>query len=446
MAGNHVLLETIVLSQSTSSVTFDNLPTSGYTDLKIVASARSDRADLSDNIIISFNGSTANLSYRYLQGSGTSAYSSTSTTGYVGTQGASTSTAKTFGNAEYYIPNYRSGDYKSVSSDSIDETNAAGAYQTLVAQLWSNTAAITSINLKPQVGSNFVTNSTFSIYGVAALGTTPAVAPKATGGNIVANDGTYWYHAFLTSGTFTPQTALSCDALVIAGGGGGGAPGTAGGAGAGGLLAFTSQSLTATNYICTVGAGGVAGALGNDSQFGALTLVKGGGYGVGSGTGATGGSGGGGGISSGAGGSPTSGQGNAGGTGFSSGTGTTRGAGGGGGSAAVGSNGSSGAGGTGGAGVSTYSSWGSATNTGQLVSSTYYYAGGGGGGSSAGSGTYAGGNGGGGAGTGSGTVDATAGTANTGGGGGGGGTTSGVANSNGAAGGSGIVIIRYAMV
>ena len=218
---NYVLLERTELNASAASVTFSNIPQTGYTDLKVVASARSDRSDTSDNIIISFNGLTTNLSYRYVQGNGASASSSSGSTGYVGSQDASTATVSTFGNAEYYIPNYTSSNYKSVSSDAVDETNATNAYATLTAQLWSAVAAITSINLKPQVGSNFVQYSTFSLYALAAFGTTPTIAPKASGGNITT-DGTYWIHTFNTNGTFTPQTGLSCDYLVVAGGGGGG--------------------------------------------------------------------------------------------------------------------------------------------------------------------------------------------------------------------------------
>jgi hypothetical protein len=44
MPNNMILLETIALTQSAASVTFDNLPTSGYTDLKIVISARTEAA------------------------------------------------------------------------------------------------------------------------------------------------------------------------------------------------------------------------------------------------------------------------------------------------------------------------------------------------------------------------------------------------------------------
>jgi hypothetical protein len=436
MPNNYVLLETIALTQSAASVTFDNLPTSGYTDLKIVSSARSDRADTSDNIIISFNGSTANLSFRYLQGNGASAYSSSGSTGYVGTQDASTATANTFGNAEYYIPNYRSANFKSVSSDSVDETNATNAYATLTAQLWSNTAAITSINLKPQVGSNFVANSTFSLYGVAAFGTTPVLAPKATGGNIVANDGTYWYHAFTSSGSFVPQVDLTCDALIV--GGGGGANQGGGGAGGYRLISAIFAATGVSNSI-VIGAGGTGGdwTAGTSTSGVASSALSyssaGGGRGSGvNGNGVAGGSGGGGGGIAG-GGSTTGGAGNTPSTSPSQGnngggivvSANNQGGAGGGGASAVGSNApGTGFGGAGGAGSNSASTWATATNTGV---SGFYAGGGGGGGNGS---NAAGGSGGGGSGNG------TAGTASTGGGGGG-------AFGTGASGGSGIVIIRY---
>jgi hypothetical protein len=449
MAGNYVLLETIALTQTAASVTFDNLPTSGYTDLKVVMSSRGTGSLVYDTTKLVFNSTASGYSTRYIQGSGSAAIS--------GTSGASTyieiideggnATTNTFSNIEIYIPNYRSSNNKSVSIDAVTETNATTVYMRLNAALWSNTAAITSITLTPDASAAYAANSTFSLYGVAAFGTTPVLAPKATGGNIVANDGTYWYHAFTSSGNFVPQVGLTADCLVIAGGASGGN----GGGGAGGLLAYTSQSLTAINYTVTVGAGGAAGLVsgngvnGNNSQFGSLTAATGGGKGAYTGAAAVGGSGGGG-ASGGAGGTAagaagTSGQGSAGGTGASG--GTNSGGGGGGGATAVGGNGSAGVAGAGGAGSSAYSSWGVATTTGQNVSGTRWYAGGGGGGAG---GTNspktpgAGGNGGGGAGgnTPSGGTPATAGTANTGGGGGGI-----YDNDPSGVGGSGIIIIRY---
>jgi len=435
MPANFVLLERTELNASAASVTFANIPQTGYTDLKIVMSSR---ADSTQNLVdIKFNSSSVGYTRRSVYGDGTSASSASGSDSQNLIQSISTNTASTFGNTEIYIPNYTSSNYKSVSMDTVQENNATAATALLGTVLWSNTAAITTVSLTP-VSGNFVANSTFSLYGLAAVGTTPVIAPKASGGNVIATDGTYWYHAFLASGTFTPATSLNADVLVIAGGGGGGGGNNDGAGGAGGLLAFTSQSLTATSYTCTVGAGGVGaasahGLTGSDSQFGALTLVKGGGGG--GSVGYSGGSGGGNGFDqTGAAGAGTSGQGFAGGPGQNSPPDYY--GGGGGGSAEAGNTDGNGHGGD---GLSTYSSWGLATSTGQNISGTVYFAGGGSGAGQSTSTSRPGGDGGGGRGAGSSGL-ATAGTVNTGGGGGSGGNSAG--NTPGS-GGSGIVIIRY---
>lgn len=440
---NYILLERIELNASAASVTFANIPQTGYTDLKISISARTtDTSGVWNGITASFNGTsvTTNWSGRELYGTGSAAASFNLGTadqnagGYLTTASA---TSSTFSNNDIYIPNYTGSAYKSVSVDSVTENNATAALAIFEANLWSNTAAINSVTLAPKAGS-FVANSTFSLYGLAAVGTTPVIAPKASGGNRIDYDGTYYYHVFNTSGTFTPQTGITADVLVVAGGGGGGGGNNDGAGGAGGLLGFSSQSLTATSYTCTVGAGGVGaanvhGLTGSDSQFGALTLVKGGGGG--GSVGYSGGSGGGNGFDqTGAAGAGTSGQGFAGGPGQNSGPDYW--GGGGGGSAEAGNTDGNGHGGD---GVSTYSSWGLATGTGQNISGTVYYAGGGSGAGQATSTNRPGGDGGGGRGAGSAGL-ATAGTVNTGGGGGSGGNSAG--NTPGS-GGSGIIIIRY---
>jgi len=444
---NYVLLERVEVGETAvSSITFNSIPQTGYTDLKIVVSARdSSTADASGNLYnISFNGSTTTYTNKLLYGDGASVASATAYTRMIGeaTTNASGSTANTFGNGEVYIPNYTSANYKSWSSEGVAERNATNAYAAINAGLWSTTSAITSVAISPNSGS-WVQYSTFSLYGLAAVGTTPTKAPKASGGSIIQTDGTYWYHAFLASGTFTPAVGLSCDVLVVAGGGGGGSESGlyGGGGGAGGLLAFTSQSISTGNTTVTVGAGGAGatnanGTVGVDSQFGALTLVKGGGYGEGNGgAGGNGGSGGGGARSQ-SGGTATSGQGYAGGGATSTGYGS-----GGGGAGAVGTGGSSSGISTGGAGLSTVSPFGSFSSMFTLlgVGVSGFIAGGGGG-----VGNNTGGSNGGSGGGGRGfnyspsTTAGTAGTANTGGGGGGG--QSGTASY---AGGSGIVIVRY---
>lgn len=280
----------------------------------------------------------------------------------------------------------------------------------------------------------------------------------ASGGTEVTSGG-YKYHTFTSSGTFTVSSgSSSIEYLIVAGGGSGGANYVGAGGGAGGLL---QGSMTASgNLSITVGAGasgasggaGTAGLDGSDSSIGSsIVAIGGGGGGTSSGaTGVAGRSGGSGGGSGGYGsptngwGNGTSGQGNRGGAGWDGIQQFTT-AGGGGGAGAVGGNASQSgtsdtSGGDGGIGLN-YSTWATATSTGD----SGYYAGGGGGSTDKGGGAnYAGSGGTGGlGGGGTGATQAsgtTSGAVNTGGGGGGLRSTG-----TSGAGGSGIVIIRYAV-
>jgi hypothetical protein len=458
-AQNYVLLERIELNATTASVTFASIPQTGYTDLKIVLSARSDYAGVVETCNLQINGvTTATYPSRYLQGDGAAASSATTNISGsvpIGVVTGNTATASTFGSVEIYLPNYTdSSNYQSLSGDSVSENNATTSYARLSAGLWQNNAAVTTIAIFPYLGTNWLANSTFSLYGISALGTTP-VAPKAEGGNQLYSDGTYWYHIFTTSGTFRVNQALTCDYLVVAGGGGGGKDGGGGGGGGlrstvtatgGGGTLESALAVAASSYSITVGAGGasgasgVAAASGTNSIFSSITSTGGGAGGgdVGTATGYSGGSGGGtkrDTTNNTGGGAGTANQGYAGGVGCGTAFG---GAGGGGGTGATGGKGTSTGtasgerGGVGGAGVAT------------SITGTSVTRGGGGGGANFGSSVVpTGGSGGGGNG---GAWDfansyasrtyATSGTANTGGGGGGDSGSPGT-------GGSGIVIIRY---
>jgi hypothetical protein len=455
-------------SGGASSVTFSNIPQT-FTDLKVVCSIRSNRSLTNDSLELKPNGSTSSRAGRVLLGDGSSP-SSTTTTGEVAYAAltGNTATASVFSNIEIYCPNYTSSNYKSFSSDGVTENNATTAYAALNAWLWSNTAAITSLEFVSATGNSFMEYSEFWLYGISNSTTNQATTvPYASGGDVITTDGSYWYHAFKYSGSFTPLKNLTADVLVVAGGGGSGGSqtsdkGSAGG-GAGGIIYFAAQALTnATNYTCSVGAGGAAGASsgsggvmvgsnGGNSVFGALTAGVGGGGGA-AGYGADGPSinhngkdGGSGGGSTRAGTIGLTTQTGTGATayyGFNGGEGQggTNGGAGGGGAGQVGFSvtGGSNAGVNGGAGINTYSSWASATSTG----ASGYFAGGGGGGSYSGGATTGGAGGGGNGGAGGGG-QGTAGTANTGGGGGGtGGNASAHGGNNG---GSGIIIVRYAV-
>jgi hypothetical protein len=413
----------------------------------------------------------SNYSLTDLYADGTTANSSRQSNS---TGGGSSTSSGTRSTLTYQINNYSNN---KIFKSALGRNSNTSAIITMSISTWRNTAPINSITLFTSTADSWSIGSTFTIYGVKAAAA-QFIPTKAAGGDIVASDGTYAYHAFLTSGVFRPAQSITADILVVAGGAAGSGTAAAGG-GAGGLLGFTSQSLTAIPYTCTVGSGGAyAGNTrvnGINSQFGALTAAVGGGGGgwrsgsSATATGATGGSGGGSAgasYSSSGGGSGTVGQGSSGGT-----FGSTIAAAGGGGAAANGAAADSSGtyiGGAGGQGA-TYNStvggsagpyafinsMGAATGTGELSSGNYYYAGGGGGGSAGvlGSAGGAAGLGGGGrGGNGSSTanserfLDGTPGRPNTGGGGGGGGQQQGTGrDGNGANGGSGIIIVRYAL-
>jgi hypothetical protein len=456
----YTLIQKTTLNASAASITLSSIPQT-FTDLVVKISSRSDAATTQYNSFIRPNAATTG--YRevawYFYSTSILAITGANTSLYYSYAAGNTSLANTFSSNEIYINNYSSTTlFKQFSIDSSVENNNIGTGYVIIHDggTWASTSQMTSLYLSPESG-NYLAGTTVSLYGVAKLNVSPVAGPKASGGDIITNDGTYWIHQFLNSGTFTPSSTLSCDYLVVAGGAGGGAGQTgnslAGGGGAGGLRSTvtatggggsleTALSLTGgTSYTVTIGAGGTAtsgtpgqsGTNGGNSVFSTITST-GGGFGAGGSSGASGASGGSGGggrnNNSSLGGAGTANQGRAGGNG--QGTGGDSG-GGGGGAGAVGGNGSGQQGGNGGNGVAT-----------SISGSSVTYAGGGGG-STDNTGTVpTGGTGGGGTGSKNNGGNATAGTVNLGGGGGGGSAGSG-ANQYGGNGGSGIVIIRYAI-
>lgn len=440
-------IASVTLSSAQSSVTFGGIPQT-YTDLVLVVSAKV-ISGVAVNNYLRFNGDSAsNYSETRLFGTGSSASSNRQSNQSNGILFNDITSSENTADIVHIMNYTNNSTYKTT----LARANVVGSTTQAGAGLWRNTSAITSIEVRSP-STNFASGSTFNLYGISTANISTG---KAIGGDNVWSDGTYWYHQFKASGTFTPLQSLTVDYLVVAGGAGGGGNNNGGGGGAGGLRSTVTAtggggslesalSVTAQAYTVTVGAGGagVSGKTGNDgsnSVFSTITSTGGGGGGRGQGpnavAGRTGGSGGGAGGETGSqnltGGTSTTNQGYAGGSNT---TAANYGAGGGGGAGAVGGNGNTTKSGDGGAGVAV-----SITGS----SATY---GGGGGGAGAGSGCLAGsgGSGGGGAGKAQGSIgDGTAGTANTGGGGGGGGGAYQGAQSGGN-GGSGIVIVRYSV-
>ena len=163
-------IETVEVASPVATVTFSSIP-QGYTDLKVVYSARVSAASVApDGLGVQFNGDTAsNYKYNQLYGTGNSGVGSNAGTTafqFGGQLTGASATGNTFGNGELYIPNYTSSNYKTSSCDSATENNSGQANVNLVANVWQSTAAITSIKLYDLGSTNFVTGSTFTLYGV----------------------------------------------------------------------------------------------------------------------------------------------------------------------------------------------------------------------------------------------------------------------------------------
>ena len=167
MANTYTLISSVTVgSGGASSIDFTSIPGT-YTDLVIKLSARSTSATA--DVKINFNSITTGYTRLALQGDGSSTPTSSSASdSWIGAIPGSGQTANAFGNTEIYIPNYAGSTNKSFSVDVVTETNATQAYATLLARLWSNTAAITSISLSALAGSlTFAEYSTAYLYGIS---------------------------------------------------------------------------------------------------------------------------------------------------------------------------------------------------------------------------------------------------------------------------------------
>jgi hypothetical protein len=161
MATTYTLISSVSLSSAAANITFSSIPAT-YTDL-IVKFSTKEATTGAWEIFVDFNNTTSNQTCRVLRGSGGYGVSSATTSNI---KAAGNVGVTPFSNAEMYIPNYASSNYKSVSIDSVSEYGAAESYQILTAGLWSDTAAITSIKLRLASG-NIAQYSTAYLYGIS---------------------------------------------------------------------------------------------------------------------------------------------------------------------------------------------------------------------------------------------------------------------------------------
>ena len=167
MAATYTLIEAKTLSNAVTSITFTSIPQT-YTDLLIKASTRN-TASNSSGLNLFLNSASPGGEYleKRVYGTGSAVGSDTGNTGISITSqgGGGGYTANTFGNTEFYIPNYTSSKSKSVLADGVSENNATATLMMLTAGLRNNTAAVTSVILEAYE-TTFVSGSTFYLYGI----------------------------------------------------------------------------------------------------------------------------------------------------------------------------------------------------------------------------------------------------------------------------------------
>ena len=173
MANTYVKIASATVGSGGAATIDFNSIAGSYTDLLVKASLRGSSGGGGtsaawDNVKMRFNGTTTNYSYRALTNidGAAGSISSASDSAVYSWIPFSGATASTFSNIEYYIPNYTAATAKSVSVDGVMENNATPIFNALVANLWNNTATITSIQLLPTTG-NFAQYSTATLYGIS---------------------------------------------------------------------------------------------------------------------------------------------------------------------------------------------------------------------------------------------------------------------------------------
>ena len=151
-----------------ASIKFTGIPATGK-DLLLLTSLRISAAEYADNYYLEINDNTgANYNKRRLTGYN-GAVQTSSETGSTLWQiesmlPGSLTTSNTFGNHAVYISNYAGSANKSASFDGVSENNASQAAPGIAALSWSQTAAISTLELLQFGASTFVQHSTASLY------------------------------------------------------------------------------------------------------------------------------------------------------------------------------------------------------------------------------------------------------------------------------------------
>lgn len=169
-AGAYELISTTLITTSTAGVTFSSVP-STYKHLQIRYTSRQATSGVRDQLRVRFNGSSAyNYAYHKLEGNGSTVSSSavTTTDGMNGGWMTATSeTANFFGAGVIDILDYASTAKNKTIRSFSGVNGSGGSYVSLNSGFfYTNTNAVTSIELNTLDVFSFAAGSRFSLYGI----------------------------------------------------------------------------------------------------------------------------------------------------------------------------------------------------------------------------------------------------------------------------------------
>ena len=165
MAVTYEPISTTTLGSNQNKVTFSSIP-STYTDLVIIIGSAKFTQN-GDSVAMYYNNESAgtNYSYTYIFGNGTTASSGRGSS-KPGTQNYINAASTSATNPGTFIINVLNYANSTTNKTSITRASAADQGTEAMVNLWRNTAAITQIDLQVQGTDNFLTGTTFTLYGI----------------------------------------------------------------------------------------------------------------------------------------------------------------------------------------------------------------------------------------------------------------------------------------
>lgn len=168
MTDIYFIAQTEVETATATDIEFTSIP-ADYDELILILSARSNKSSTTDNIALTFNGSSAAYYglILYQENSGTPASATVNNASSLTTLYATgdTAAANCFSTTTVHISGYTSTAAKAFTFESSTTNNSGSVLQAFGNGVWNNSSTISSLKLDPVTG-DFMQFSKATLYGV----------------------------------------------------------------------------------------------------------------------------------------------------------------------------------------------------------------------------------------------------------------------------------------